>query len=439
LKNLIYTLLSAIILLTLCCCENNNNGELTKLSNKKVVTLAVLHDSETISFTASEFNKNSPDIEIQVKAYMAKDAQDASNALTAFNIDLIAGKTPDMILISPAMSLDSYVNKGLFEDLYNFIDNDTDISREAFIPTVLSALETDGKLYDIAISFTVETVVGRTAVLDLEANKPWTWESFDALMKTKPEGTIPFSSERFPMTREDFFGHLFMLRISDFVDYGAGKCYFNSPEFTSILEAAKRYYPSDASYTVTPLDFRNGSPLLMPVNIGDFSPYRSTRYEAYFGGEFSFIGYPSLSGDKGSYFSFENRMAVSSKSENKDAAWEYLKYLLTDFQYNNESAGRMWGFPVNAAALGKLAESSIAEEEYTVSAIEGFEVRTPEERDIQKIYELIHSLSSYQASAVNIYPIAMEEAYDYFNGQKTAEEVAAVIQNRVSLYLAEKN
>jgi len=72
-------------------------------------------------------------------------------------------------------------------------------------------------------------------------------------------------------------------------------------------------------------------------------------------------------------------------------------------------------------------------------AIEDFKNNNPE-YDVQlKIYALIDSLNSTTRGTVVIRDIVLEEIPAYFSGRKTAEEVAEIIQNRVSRYLAEMN
>jgi nucleoside-specific outer membrane channel protein Tsx len=62
------------------------------------------------------------------------------------------------------MQYGNYVRKGMFADLYPFIDNDSDYSREDFSQPILKAFETDGKLYSIAPAFEFDTLVGKTSI-----------------------------------------------------------------------------------------------------------------------------------------------------------------------------------------------------------------------------------------------------------------------------------
>lgn len=64
-----------------------------------------------------------------------------------------------------------------------------------------------------------------------------------------------------------------------------------------------------------------------------------------------------------------------------------------------------------------------------------FYVPLPDEIDI--ICELLDSSMTVRGNS-QISSIVSQEAQSYFSGQKSAADVAAVIQNRVSVYLAEQ-
>lgn len=51
--------------------------------------------------------------------------------------------------------------QGNFADMYEFIDSDSELSREDFLPNLLKASETDSKLYTFSDRFKVFTVLGK--------------------------------------------------------------------------------------------------------------------------------------------------------------------------------------------------------------------------------------------------------------------------------------
>ena len=64
---------------------------------------------------------------------------------------------------------------------------------------------------------------------------------------------------------------------------------------------------------------------------------------------------------------------------------------------------------------------------------------SPAQADIDKVNELISSLDSVMKNDSSVMDIINEEAGAYFDGSKTPEEAADLIQNRVQLYLNENS
>ena len=62
-----------------------------------------------------------------------------------------------MLAISD-LPIRQYAAKGLLEDLYPYMDADSEVTRASFLPSVLRSLETDGRLYMIGNTFSVMTV-----------------------------------------------------------------------------------------------------------------------------------------------------------------------------------------------------------------------------------------------------------------------------------------
>ena len=107
-------------------------------------------------------------------------------------------------------------------------------------------------------------------------------------------------------------------------------------------------------------------------------------------------------------------------------------------------------FPIKKSSLEKLAEiskerpyweDSDGKKEYydntywNGSSSVNIGVNTDE--DNQKVMDLINSTENISRYDEQINKIINEEASAFFEGQKSSKEVAEIIQNRVSNYLAE--
>ncbi|MCL2055170.1 MAG: extracellular solute-binding protein [Oscillospiraceae bacterium] len=407
-------------------------------SNKKNVTAATLGEvSDSVKNSIAEFNKQSEEYNIQIKTYEG----DISDIINAFNIDIASGRAADIILTDNShVSLESYASKGLFADLYEFMDNDPDFDRDDYLPNVFKGLETDGKLFIGANSFYISTLIGKTEIVG--ENKGWTWDEYNALLAKQPTGITPIANEWDYITNKNFLEYMLYSNMSEFVDFKAGTCSFESTGFIELLKAADSY-PAEPDRVLSPDAYRAGNPLLMQVNVASFVIHKIFE-TARFGGDITFIGFPAESGN-GSYGRADSRFAILKNANEPQGAREFVKYLLTDFQetaVTPKSGTLMPGFPVRTSTLERLADKAKNAPAFDFSLpLENggellIEIEPNTDADNQKVFDLIDSITDFTSFDITVASIVQEEAAYYFSNQKSAEEVSAIIQNRVGLYLA---
>lgn len=86
--------------------------------------------------------------------------------------------------------------------------------------------------------------------------------------------------------------------------------------------------------------------------------------------------------------------------------------------------------------VGFISSSLAAELSYLDEYTDEYGINTDE--DNQKIIDLINGAACRMNTSEDfVYSIIQEEAAAYFSGQKSAEETAGIILNRVSNYIAE--
>ncbi len=89
------------------------------VKDKQIITLAMAYTNWNVRSEIIKFNKSSEEYRIQIQDYssMYNTMEDNNIGLTKLNADIASGKIPDIILLDDQMPIDSYMNKGLFEDL----------------------------------------------------------------------------------------------------------------------------------------------------------------------------------------------------------------------------------------------------------------------------------------------------------------------------------
>ncbi|MCL2055532.1 MAG: hypothetical protein FWG90_14025, partial [Oscillospiraceae bacterium] len=270
---------------------------------RKTITAAALFPDNSMRTAIADFNKNSSEYAIQLKAY---ENADINEAIKDFNIYITSGNEADIVLAGQNfISLDNYASKGLFADLYEFMDNTPDFDRDDYLPNVFKGLETDGKLFIGANSFYISTLIGKTEIVG--ENKGWTWDEYNALLAKQPTGITPIANEWDYITNKNFLEYMLYSNMSEFVDFKAGTCSFESAGFIELLKAADSY-PAEPDRVLSPDAYRNGNPLLMQVNVASFVIHKIFE-TARFGGDITFIGFPAESGN-GSYGRADSRFAI---------------------------------------------------------------------------------------------------------------------------------
>lgn len=413
----------------------------SEVAQKTIITYGGLYLSSNVRSGIIKFNKTNEKYRIQPKEYMSDDYE---AGLAQLNSDIVSGNAPDIIDLSSG-SVSQYIEKGILEDLYPYFDKDSELKKENYIQSVFKAYERDGKLYAALPTFSINTIIGKTS--DVGSEMGWKIEDLMALVNSKPEGTEVFSYA----TKESILSSLCAYGLTDYVDWSTGKCSFDSEDFIKVLEFSNRFsseseYNYEEGGTSMPTKIRNGQLLLMMTSIGDVASYQ--MYEGMFGEPITFIGYPSSSGTGSSISTNEVLLGISSKSKNKDGAWEFVRTFLTPEYQTQEN---MWGFPVLQIALEETFKKAMEPEYYTDET--GNQVRTMKtswgyddfnfdvyeatQEQVDKVKNLIDNANSVYEYNDEMYKIISEEAAAFFAGQKSAQDVASVIQSRVQIYVNE--
>ena len=152
-------------------------------------------------------------------------------------------------------------------------------------------------------------------------------------------------------------------------------------------------------------------------------------------------------------------MAVNANSAHTEGAWEFISFLLGEeaqlaFQRPDSSG---YGTPVHKGAFEECIKAAIAffsevSQKGRIKTLPGYEVIDASGKTIRKYPRDIENISDervaeFRAMLEDARPLPIrtaplldiiaEEAEYYFDGTKSIEEVTAVIQNRVQLYMDE--
>ena len=428
--------------------------------HKETITMAAIYLDYDVQDMIVDFNRRSDKYRIEVKDYSEynndKDGWDAGQ--TKLNTEIMAGNIPDILCLNN-LNYTQLASKGILEDLYPYIDADQELNRSDFFPNVLQAMEVDGKLCGTVSGFYVSSAIGASRIV---GDTPgWTYDELEAALASMPEGCDVF--DRY-VTRYDILNTCLSLDMADFVDWGTGKCSFDSEQFVKLLEFANRFPAEfdwenyDYSQEQSTEDrLSQGKQLLVQTSAFSIEDIFYNNYTQFLGGDITYIGYPTMHGT-GNMLSFDSAgYAMSSKSENKDAVWEFLRTFLTE-----EYQSKGYLLPSRMDVFDSKAEKAMTEEyqkdldgsflldeegekipvpRYTIwseiiGQVEEIYALTQEQVDqIRELIETTTKVANYDQSMINI---VNEEAEAFFQGQKSAQDVAKLIQSKANIYVNEQ-
>ncbi len=396
---------------------------LTKeLEEKTTVYLACLSLHYEVERSVILFNREQDQYQIKVKEYLDDEAyrnEEASGkqamydaALLRFYADISGGNPPDLIQFHDGyLSVETMLEQGVLEEVSLYL-SENGYEYDDFVASILEELSFEGGLYYLPSKFRVLTVFADKSIVGSDMG--WTLE--EAL---EIASTIPEEMEFLDNTPK-------ILALSWFLDYGyqefveeeTALAKFDTEIFQNLLEVCNTF-PSQRDYSIpaaneTPSLLQNGKLLLYDTGLSKVHDYHRTK-EYFRDIEVTAIGYPQAPGNGSSLNINNGLIGIHNESEYKEVAAEFLFFCLEDdVEYAD-------GFSVIQTEFEEQL-SEVTEEDRTVirSILEG---------------------AQFQKNTADqiIIDIVLEEAEVYFEGGRSVEEVVTMIQNRVSLYLAETN
>lgn len=447
----------------------------SEIKEKKVLTLACMYLDWNLRSMIVEYNKTNDEYRINVVDYSEYATDDDYNAgVTKLTTEIISGSVPDIFLTSN-LPIDKYAAKGVIADLNTFMDGGNGLSRDYFVPQVMSALEKDGKLYELPTSFSVQTAYALSSIAS--QYDTWNVAAVQDAMTQLQEGATVFSDG---WTKNTALSNCLSRNLSAFVDWTTGKCEFDSEAFQQLLafcnsfpaetsdgDGAIAYASSaaiaidDAMWESDATRITNGKQLMSTTGMYSFDSYIWNVYAIR--DKITFTGYPTEDGS-GSSFELQMPMAISSVTKYPDAAWDFVCSIIKKMNTIDEN-NYYYGFPISQAAFD-AEMTDIMTEQYQLDengeqvdwdgdgepdkAIRGSyetmengetvykDVYALTQEDIDQILGVINSTRSVYDYDQEILDIITDEVAAYFAGDKDVQTTASMIQSRVNLYVQEQ-
>jgi len=399
------------------------------------------------------------------------DEQERAGYISKINTELMSGEGADVLAID-IIPYFKYADGGQLEDLQAYMDADSSFDITDYRKNILDAMKYHGGQYVMPLDYMFDYLAYDASLFtenerqSLQNNNKFTYEQ---LMEA---GKIPFqrananSAEPIRMfgitSGSQMFRELLHVDYGKYIDIENRKVNLTDGSFAKLLDSSKEYGDND----FLPPDSESEE-----FSIEDFEKMKQEQFFYKTKSSYSLLGEALKSlGNSISYsigidtgnesndktlgllsskagkinFNCMQAYGINSNSDNKALAWSFIKFLISDEMQSSQELS-MIGFPINNAARmekAKMDISGITGISPAEEAANQSEELTAEQKKAYDYY--IKSIEDF-SDVLNYYPIEddtinhmidKEVAY-YFDGSKTADEVAKTLQDKIELYLNE--
>lgn len=420
------------------------------------LVIASFEPSEQLKLAVKKYEHSHPNVTIELKAAQTEfkdlDSQIANieKYVTTTNTALLSGKGPDLMELD-LLPREKYVGRGLLADLGGLMNRDAAFDKADYFSNILDNMQTGGKLYTIPLSFYPVSLIGDEAAIDKDGgavdDADWTWDDFaDTASRLMQKGTYPHALVSTP---EYMLSELVGERYAQFVDEAGREASFDSPAFAELMEQVKKLFDDGVVLDFSKTNLRRGEEA-QPTAVKINTYFQSTQIpspmefllmmDSYYDRTKVYTKPHAKEMGPGGYFLANQTIGINAASPVKEQAWDFVKFLLSEQGAADPdiSLGHT-GFPISKIAYEKEIQKLRDEGE-----VPGFK-NGPAEADAFKVNgAYLDLLDAIVTSAVHpvdqttkVSDMITEESKAFFTGQKSAEAVGKLIQNKVTTYLNE--
>lgn len=405
---------------------------LAECPDVEVVTIGTAYPGRDLLETVADFNRKNEDIDMSILNYCVggRNVREAADALM---LDISIGKGPDICILDYLDGVQALLTGGFLADLTEFLESSQQFKREDFIEQTLDMYTCQDQVMAIPKCFVLQTIVGDPDIVGESAG--WDMDDLKAVVWGHPDAMV-FESRPSSYIFDVWCRNM----LEEHVDVDRRKAKLDSAEFISFLDFMKELpdnFHENDSLLYGNAWLREGKALLSSREIGRMTDLQVL--EAVFEGKYTCIGYPAPGKQPDCVIKGYDIYAISNASANKDSAWRFIEWSNALQGEETYPSAYRTGFPTRADVFEREMKEGVQQGLSGASFADGtrVEFREPTAEEVELVYSLIEMAGAEKEMEQTIVEIIKEEAAYMYEGNKTTEEVAKVIQNRVQLYLDE--
>lgn len=394
-----------------CSEDKTLSGELTILTHSQL--------NDFSNFTLS-FEDVYPGVKIEVISCYSGEDPYGDSFFTKLSLMTSSGEPPDIVNLqnyNPYQALSG----GDFEDLYAYIDNDTELNREDFYENILEALETDGELNFIIPRvmhwfFTINKQYYNALPQSVLQKSSLT---MDEVLDLYDYCTTGMGTSNPELELNYYVGLLpIFLKGDRFVDYKTSQYNFGT-DYMSFADRIMSYIPDSENEPEDEVVY-DPSVIFNDLGItytleGCIEKVDSTHSGRWF--------IDSANGKK--MFTGDFVLAISKDSANKELSWELIKYIMLVVSSNSDYLTIVHsGIPIYRPNLFSHASS------FTVynSVRDAGDLTTSRQEAVETTIEWLDArnkeVNYYEPNPANDQSMSANIVQKMLNGELSSEEAA---------------
>ena len=418
-----------------------------------------LKDNDFIKQAAVLFQKKYPDVYVNIETGMSgDDSVTDTDALKVLNTEIMAGTGPDVLLMD-GVSENTYIEKGMLEDLSGVLKDDDILSniKDAYT-------KEDGSIYTMPVKFGIPMIEGNKDIIagitDLTTEADAAESQKDSYGKLKFFSDFAMSPSYLIQGTIDYNTPAWMnedgtLKEDALKEYLEQVNRIWQTQKNAIEETKKAYQMGDdwansdrSGYTniagsITDLLVKvntvSAGGLLSPKGLVSMDSAKKVDQD---------LDYRLLNGQSENCFYPRSIVGISAKASEKEAAEKFVEFL---FEEESQRASNDEGLAVNSKVyedmdywkmgkssgdtIGSIGASYDTEDGNTTQIV--MDEIIPEDEAIQNIIDLGKTLTVPAKSNQIIRNAVAESGEKYLNGETSLDDAVKAIMQEVNLYLSE--
>lgn len=418
-------------------------AEKAEKDEKEEIVIAFEYNHAAMQKSINRFNGQSD--RYHITAILKEDDEDWMDYDRRIQLEISAGRGPDIVSGDLIVDMSGYLKNGYFANLEGVIEDESQYLAAAF-----EGGRTDGVLYGMPYDFYMQYAVYSEDFT--EGRTSWTLPELMKAVEDSEAEILQYDFDGFDIVM--WYG-LYDNDNTAYIDWEKGESHLSEEPFLELLDFAGRY--GDKNERNRWGGGEKEGLLLQSGRAVATAPY-SFMYnfdelhslDACFDGKPALLGYPRTEGN--GIYAVSRYLYVSSTSDCQEGAKDFLRFLLSEEEQskymNFKEDASVYGyrpyFPVNLNSFRQLVDyrrdkdMSSTHTSFDSRGLGDYDLSGLTEKQLEEIDFLLENIRPSNWYAAQIRGIIWEELEPYFAGDKTAEQAAAILNNRVQLYLDER-